>query len=108
MKYAHLDSLPSVDDDDDELTPCEVLIYIQTRDVAGFSEASIAGYPGMFLLNRPDAMLNLGKLMQRHVDSLSNSATALFLEQNHLTQTKAQFQVRVRVPKIIITEVQRG
>lgn len=100
MKYDHLNRL--INDDDDELCAIDVPIFVHRKGTS----AAVPGYTGQFQVKGDDLSL-VRKTLQRHVDALTNSDAAHFIELNHKKAAGSAVKVLVRVPKIIFVEVQR-
>lgn len=100
MKYEYLNRL--INEEDEELRAVEVEIFISRKG----SSASVPGYAGQFQVPGKD-LSPLRKMLQRYVDSMTNAEAADFIETNHKKSQRSEVKVIVRVPKIILVEVQR-
>ncbi len=100
MKYAHLNRL--INEDDDELCAVDVEIHVHRKGAS----AAVPGFTGQFQVKGDDLSV-VKRTLQRHVDCLTNAEAADFIETNHKKAGGSAVKVLVRVPKIILVEVQR-
>lgn len=106
MTYTHLDSL--IEDDEDVLSAADATLYVDLRQTGSTYEATVAGYHDVFRLSSTGDVHLLRRMLQTIVDRLSNSRVASLLDFNHKKAKESAVKVIVRIPRVILLEVQRG
>lgn len=106
MKYAHLDRLR--DDDEDLLRATSITIHVRVWRGGGGYEASVPGYSGIIGFKSVDDVEPLRRTLQRHLDNLTNSAAAEFLEtatRLMMNPLAEKVSITLRAPGAVVSEV---